>query len=120
MNPLGPDTKPTMLQNGMIAGYPTSGNTGGPCFTGTLKFDASENTLFIAFFFSNRFGADSVVAVPFGIVDRQNLSGFHFVDRRRLGVQINRSGRSCSALGNPQEQTENELRKVIEGSSLLL
>lgn len=33
MNPLGPDTKP-MLQNGMIAGYPNTGSSGGPCFTG--------------------------------------------------------------------------------------
>lgn len=33
MNSLGPDTKP-MLQNGMMGGYPTSGTTGGPCFTG--------------------------------------------------------------------------------------
>lgn len=30
---LGPDTKP-MIQNGMLTGYPSSGNTGGACFTG--------------------------------------------------------------------------------------
>ncbi|XP_025833731.1 protein c-ets-1-A isoform X1 [Agrilus planipennis] len=34
MNNLGPDTKP-MIQNGMLGGYPTSGNSGGPCFTGS-------------------------------------------------------------------------------------
>lgn len=32
---LGPDTKP-MIQNGMLGGYPSSGNTGGACFTGTV------------------------------------------------------------------------------------
>lgn len=36
MNTLGPDTKP-MLQNGMMGAYPSSGNTGGPCFTGKFK-----------------------------------------------------------------------------------
>lgn len=43
MNPLGPDTKP-MLQNGMITGYPNSGNSGGPCFTG--KFHIIYNKCF--------------------------------------------------------------------------
>ncbi|KAK9680117.1 Ets-domain [Popillia japonica] len=33
---LGPDTKP-MIQNGMLGGYPSSGNTGGACFTGPIQ-----------------------------------------------------------------------------------
>lgn len=36
LGPLGPDTKP-MIQNGMLTGYPSGGNTGGPCFTGIIK-----------------------------------------------------------------------------------
>ncbi|XP_022909687.2 protein C-ets-1-like isoform X1 [Onthophagus taurus] len=31
---LGPDTKP-MIQNGVLAGYPSNANAGGACFTGT-------------------------------------------------------------------------------------
>ncbi|XP_076267316.1 ETS transcription factor pointed isoform X3 [Rhynchophorus ferrugineus] len=34
LGPLGPDTKP-MIQNGMIAGYPSNPSSGGPCFTGS-------------------------------------------------------------------------------------
>jgi len=48
------------------------------------------------------------------------MSGFHLVDRRRLGIQIDRSGRGCSPLGYSQEQTQNELREVEPRLTLLL
>lgn len=43
------DTKPTMLQNGMLAGYPSNPpGTGGHCFTGKSSF-ATIGALFISF-----------------------------------------------------------------------
>lgn len=48
-------------------------------------------------------GPDPIMAILTRVVDRQIVSGFHFVDGRRLGVQTDRSGRGREAVGNPQE-----------------
>jgi len=64
--------------------------------------------------------SNSAVAISAGALNWQNMSGFHLVDRRRLGIQIDRSGRGCSPLGYSQEQTQNELREVEPRLTLLL
>ncbi|XP_050306346.1 protein C-ets-1 isoform X2 [Anthonomus grandis grandis] len=42
-----PDTKPTMLQNGMIAGYPSNPpGTGGHCFTGAGRYNDGYSDIY--------------------------------------------------------------------------
>lgn len=68
----------------------------------------------------HRLRADPAVAVPTGVTDGQDVSGVHFLDRRRLGVQAHGPGRGRAALGCAQEQAQDELREAQPRSPLLL
>lgn len=60
------------------------------------------------------------MAISAGTPHRQDLSGVHLVDRGRLGVQADGPGRGRPSLGHPQEQAQDELRKIVERPALLL
>ena len=59
-----------------------------------------------------------LVAVPPGVAHGQELSAFHRVDRRRVGVQDDRPRRGGQEVGHPQEQAQDELREALEGTEV--